>query len=76
MAGFFGAAGVFALLAASRSDARYAFVVVVLMLFALGGRIINIAVSGYAPTLLPPMIVEAAIIALFAAAARVLTKST
>lgn len=74
MAGFFGASGVFALLAASRNDGRYAFVVLVLMVFALGGRLINIAPSGYTPALLPPMIVEIVVIALFAIAARTLAR--
>jgi hypothetical protein len=75
MAGFFGASGVFALLAAVRSDARYAFVVLVLMLFALGGRLINVVLSGYAPALLPPMVIELVVIALFAATTRVLGKA-
>jgi hypothetical protein len=48
----------------------------VLMLFALGGRIINVAVAGYAPALLPPMIVEIVLVVLFAAATRILAKDT
>jgi hypothetical protein len=72
MAGFFGASGVFSLLAAIRSDARYAFVVLVLMSFALGGRLINVLLSGYNAALVLPMIIEIVTIAFFAAATRAL----
>jgi len=74
MAGFFGASGVFALLAGIRSDARYAFVVLVLMLFALAGRMINVVLSGYTPALLPPILIEVVTVALFSVATRVLSR--
>jgi hypothetical protein len=75
IAGFFGASGVFALLAAVRNRAHHAFAVLVLMAFALFGRIVNLVFVGWNPVFLPPMAIEVMVIVLFAFACRVLGES-
>ena len=53
IAGFFGAAGLFALVAAISGQSRFALVTLVLMAFALSGRVINLLAAGWNP-MLPP----------------------
>lgn len=71
--GFFAASGLFALLGAARGRADAALVTLVLMAFALFGRLVNVAIGGWNPILLPPMAIEIVVIALFAFAYRVLS---
>lgn len=64
MAGFFGAAGVMFLLAVVRDDARWLRPVLLLLGIALTGRAINLVVTGGGQILIPPMVVEAVLIAI------------
>jgi len=73
--GFFGASGLFALIAAIRGDARFALGTLVLMAFALFGRVLNLLLSGWNPIFLPPMLIEVFVIAVFAFAWRALRET-
>ncbi len=72
MAGFFGAAGAFALLAAIRNDGKWLIAPLVMIGIALTGRFITVAVQGWSPELGQPMVIEAVLLALFAAGRRFL----
>lgn len=72
MAGFFGASGVMFLLAAIRSDARWLRPVLLLLAIALTGRVINLLVTGGGQVLIPPMVIEAVLIAVTLLGMRVL----
>jgi len=61
---FFLTGAVFSLIGAWRADRLALTVPLTLLTFALLGRFISIAIDGTAPTTIPPMIVEAAMIAL------------
>ena len=63
MAGFFGASGVMFLLSALRNDARWLRPVLLLLAIALTGRVINLLVTGGGQVLVPPMVIEAVLIA-------------
>jgi len=67
-AGAFSVIGLLALLGAIRDDGRLFLAPLVFLGFALLGRIVTLAQLGVLPDLIPPMIVEAALIAVFAAA--------
>jgi hypothetical protein len=65
--GFFITAAVFALMGAWRGQSRPLLVPMLALGVALAGRFVSIAVDGMAPTAVPPMIVEAVMLALLAA---------
>lgn len=72
LAGFFGAQTLFAFLTAWKGRAEYALPPIVLMSFALFGRVLSIAFGGFDPAIVAGMAVEAIMIALFAFAWRTL----
>jgi hypothetical protein len=76
LAGFFGASGLFALLAAIRARPEYALPPIVLMSFAIVGRLLNIALGSFDPAFLNPIAIEAFVIAIFVGGYRVLQTST
>ncbi len=67
MGGFFGAGGLFALAAAIKSRGGMLLPSVVLIGLALTGRLIAVAMNGYAPEMGPPMAIEAVLLVLFVA---------
>lgn len=68
IAGFFGASGFFALVAAARNEPQFALAALVLTLFALFGRIVNLVLSGWNALLLPSVAGECVAIAIIALA--------
>lgn len=72
LAGFFGLAGVMALAAAVRAQAALLTAPLVMIAIALTGRVITAATSGLAPDMVQPMVIEAVLLALFAAGRRFL----
>lgn len=64
MAGFFGAAGVLSLTAAVRNERKWLVPVLLLLGIALTGRMLNLALTGGGQALIPPMVVEAVLIAI------------
>ncbi|MFA7264628.1 MAG: arylsulfatase [Caulobacter sp.] len=64
MAGFFGAAGVMSLAAAVRGERRWLVPVMLLLAIALTGRVLNLALTGGGQVLIPPMVIEAVLIAI------------
>jgi hypothetical protein len=70
IAGFFLGTGTLALLAAWRSNSRYALSSLILLVAAFAGRVVNVALAGYSPALLPSMIVEIVLITVFTAGYR------
>lgn len=75
MAGFFGAAGVLALIAAIRGQGGWLTAPLLMVGIALTGRVINVIMVGWSPDFLQPMAVEAVLAALFAAGRQVLGKA-
>jgi hypothetical protein len=75
LAGFFAASGLLALGAAIRNEARYAGVVALLVAVALVGRLFDIASRGFDAQLVPPMVIEAVLVVLFASAYRQLNRA-
>lgn len=67
MGGFFGAGGLFALAAAIKARGGILLPSVVLIGLALTGRLIAVAMNGYAPEMGPPMAIEAVLLVLFIA---------
>ncbi len=74
LGGFFGGAGLFALAAALRNDARIALAPLVLIGLALCGRALTLIVNGYTADMAMPIVIEAALVVLYAAATRVLPR--
>lgn len=72
LGGFFGAGGLFALLAAVRAERRWLVPAMVLLGLALLGRIISFVVSGGGVPQVPPMILEALMLGILAFGWRVL----
>jgi hypothetical protein len=70
MGGLFLGIGVFAVMAAWKRSAAWAFGGMVLTLGAIAGRFAGVLTDGAGPGVWPPIIVEAVIIALFAQAWR------
>lgn len=68
--GFFAAGGLFALMGAIRADSRLLTPPLVLLALALAGRVVTVVLDGYAPDMLPPMIVEAVLVAVLFLARR------
>lgn len=66
LGGFFGAGGLFALIAALRADRRWLAPALILLALALTGRVISLIASGGGVMQIPPMIVEAVLIAILA----------
>lgn len=64
LGGFFGAGGLFALLAALRSDRRWLAPALILLGLALTGRVISLIASGGGVQQIPPMVVESVLIAI------------
>jgi hypothetical protein len=58
MAGFFGAAGAFALFAAIRNRGAFLLAPLVLVGIALTGRVLTVALNGYSEDMAPPMAIE------------------
>lgn len=71
----FGAVGVLSLAASVRNSARLLTAPLLLIGVGFAGRLLTIALSGYEPTMLQPMIVEIVLITLFAAGRNLLPKS-
>lgn len=71
-AGFFGAAGVFALAAALRDDRRLLTAPLLMIALALGGRVVTVVASGLDAAQVLPLVVEAVLLALLALGRRTL----
>lgn len=74
VAGFFGAAGLLSLLAAWLGQARLLTAPLLLITLALTGRLITVVISGYAPEMLQPMVIEAVLLAILLAGRRALAR--
>jgi hypothetical protein len=74
MGGFFAAGGMFALAAAIKARGGLLLPSVVLIGLALVGRIVAVAMNGFAPEMGPPMAVEAVLLVLFVAGWRMLPR--
>lgn len=74
LGGFFGGAGLFALAAAIRNDARFALVPLALIGLALTGRILTLIVDGATADMTMPIVIESVLVVLYAAAWRVLPR--
>lgn len=72
MAAFFGVAGGLTLLAAVRANARLLTAPLLMIAIALTGRVITVAVDGYTPDMMQPMVIEAVLLALLAAGRRLI----
>lgn len=70
-AGAFAAMGLLAGAAAIRGERRLLVAPLLFLVLALAGRAVTLAVSGLAPALLPPMVVEAVLVVLLAAGYRI-----
>jgi hypothetical protein len=68
--GFFIGASVFALLGAWKGEARPLLVPLLMLGLALFGRFVSLALDGMGPDAIPPMVVEAVMIALLLVARR------
>lgn len=67
MGGFFGAGGLFAVAAAVKGRGGMLLPSVVLIGFALTGRLIAAVTNGFVPEMGPPIAIEAALLVLFVA---------
>lgn len=65
MGGFFAAGGVFGLLAAIKGRGSLLLPPMVLIGFALTGRLLAVAMNGFVPEMGPPMAIEAILLVLF-----------
>jgi hypothetical protein len=74
MGGIFLAIGVFALIASYKRSRTWLMATILLPSFALLGRFVSIALDGYEPRVLQPIIVELAVVALLAFAYRIWKK--
>jgi len=63
--GFFGGAGLFALAAAFRNDARLLTAPLLLIAIALAGRLITVVINGFEPPMAAPIAIEAALVLAF-----------
>lgn len=66
IAGFFAAGGGLALFAAIRNRATLLTAPVVLIGFALTGRVVTVILNGFTNEMLPPMAIEAVLVAILA----------
>lgn len=67
VAGFFGLFGALALTGAIRGEARLLTAPALLIGLALAGRLYTVAVSGFAPEMAQPMLIEVVLLAIFVA---------
>lgn len=74
MGGFFAAGGAFALAAAIKARGSLLLPSVVLIALALLGRVIAVVVNGFVPEMVPPLAIEAVLLALFLAGWRFLPR--
>ncbi len=72
MASFFGVGGLLTLVAVVRSNARLLTAPLLMIAIALTGRIITVIIDGYTPDMMEPMVIEAVLVALLAAARRLI----
>ena len=75
MAAFFAAAGGLSLMAAVRRESRWLWPVLLILSLALGGRTLNLLLTGGGPGVIPPMVVEAVLIGITLLGMRVLPRS-
>ncbi len=68
--GFFAAGGLFALAGAIRGEGRLLTPPALLLGLALAGRVVTVAVDGYAAPMAPPMVIEAVLVAILLIARR------
>lgn len=68
--GFFAAGGLFALAGAIRGEGRLLTPPALLLGLALAGRLVTVAMDGYVPAMLPPMVIEAVLVAILLLARR------
>ena len=66
LAGFFGGAGALALAGAILGQARLLTAPLLLVALALAGRVLTVAMGGLTPEMVPPMVIEAVLIVVFA----------
>jgi len=74
MGGFFGGAGVFALIAAFKGRGGLLIVPLVLVGIALSGRILTVVLNGFTQDMGPPMAIEAVLLVVFAAGWKLLPR--
>jgi hypothetical protein len=72
--GFFGGAGLMALIAAARNDRRIAIAPAILIGLALAGRVFTVAREGVGPLVIQPMAIEAVLLILLLGAHRTFGK--
>ena len=70
VAGFFGAAGLLSLAGAVRNDRRLLVGPLVLIAIAFAGRFVMIALDGWSSTVVPAIVVEAVLLAIYLAGYR------
>ena len=70
VAGFFGGAGLLSLAGAIRNDRRLLVAPLLLIGIALAGRFVTIALDGWSSTAIPSIVVEAVLLAIYAAGYR------
>ncbi|PHY12595.1 hypothetical protein CSW58_11575 [Caulobacter sp. B11] len=66
LGGFFGVAGALALAAALRDRRSLLIAPLIALAIALVGRLVTLAIAGYSPNMLAPIIVEAVLLAILA----------
>ena len=66
LGGFFGVAGALALAAALRDRRSFLVAPLIALAIALVGRLVTLAIAGYSPNMLAPIIVEAVLLAILA----------
>jgi hypothetical protein len=72
--GFFGGAGLMALIAAVRNDRRIVIAPAILIGLALAGRVFTLATEGAGPHVIQPMAIEAVLLILLLAGQRTFGK--
>lgn len=70
VAGFFGAAGLLSLASAVKNDRRLLVAPVVLVAIALAGRFVQIALDGWSGAVVPSIVAEAVLLAIYLAGYR------
>lgn len=70
MAGYFLSGGLISLYAAIKNNGGYLWPAMLLLITAFSGRVLTIIINGYEPASLPPMVIEAVLIALITYAQR------
>ncbi len=70
MGAFFGASSVFAMLGAVHGRSQYTRAALLLLVFAVVGRLVNIGMGGWNHAYTAPLVIQAAVIAIFVIAYR------